>query len=113
MQRIKHFTFALLVSLGLANSAMATSISSIDLSTAELASAARATFIDSTETKADINLAAINVSYGLQQQGSEFNFLRTEATKAAIRPIKVPEPSAVMLLGLGLLGLTMLRRRKH
>ena len=113
MLHAKHLSFALIISLGSVGSAVAAPIT-LDLANPELlAEAARNTFAHSDNSASDIDLSSINISYGIQNRASDFNFLKNDIVKATVKPVKVAEPSAVMLLALGLIGLTVLRRRKH
>ena len=114
MLPFKRFTIALITSLGLAGSAVAAPIA-IDLANPELlAETAYSNFAEaSVEKISDIDLSSINLSYGIQDRSNDFNFLKSEIVKTNVKPIRVPEPSSVLLLALGLVGLTVLRRRKH
>ena len=111
----KRFILALIIALGWVNCAMAAPIA-LNLTQADvLIDSARNTFVDASALAAagEINLEAINLSYGIHQQANNFNFLKTDTIKTEATPIQVPEPNAIILLGLGLLGLTLLRRRKR
>lgn len=114
MLPFKRFTIALITSLGLAGSAIAAPIA-VDLTKPELlAETVYSTFAQTSDSEAfDIDLSSINLSYGIQNHGTDFNFLKTDIAKTSVKPIRVPEPNSILLLTLGLIGLTVLRRRKH
>ena len=114
MSLVKRISFALITSLGLVGSAVAAPID-LDLANPELLTeTVYNSFTQQSDSNAsDIDLSTINLSYGIQNHGNDFNFLKNEIVKTSVKPIKVPEPNAVILLALGLIGLTALRRRKH
>lgn len=114
MLPFKRFTIALITSLGLAGSAVAAPITTDWASPELLTETLYSNFFDaSAKQMSEIDLSSINLSYGLQDRGNAFNFLKSEIAKTSVKPIRVPEPSSVLMLTLGLIGLAVLRRRKH
>lgn len=109
MLLVKRSLIALFISLGLAGSAMAAPIE-FDLSNPELLT--ESLYHSFIQDDLELDLSAINLSYGIQTSIGDFNFLKSEVVKTNT-PAQVPEPNSIMLLALGLIGLTALRRRKH
>lgn len=113
MLPFKRFTLAAIISLGSASGAIAAPID-LDLANPELlAEALQATFSTPEAKVADIDLSKLNLSYGIQDRNNDVNFLKSEIVKNGAKPIRVPEPSSVLMLMFGLIGLAVLRRRKH
>lgn len=113
MLPVHRFLITLVASLGLVGSAIAAPIESSDLTNPDLLiDTAYNTFVLGTDDTSDIDLSVINLSYGLQDTANDFKFLKNDMVKTS-GPANVPEPNAAMLLALGLICLTALRRRKH
>jgi hypothetical protein len=108
MLTVTRLIFALIVSLGLANSALANPIS-IDLAHAE-----RASIVSNLIAKPNAFLSTnFDFSTGNLSYVSRLHDTHAEPLKKQAPISRVPEPSSLILLGFGLLGLGFLRRRKH
>jgi len=109
---VKRFSIAFIISLGLAGSAIASPINPDLASPESLAETLYNSVTQTSGNETEIDLCSINSSYGIQSRLGDFNFLKNDIVKVN-DPAKIPEPNSVVLLALGLAGLTLLRRRKH
>lgn len=107
---ITRLIFTSILSLGLANCALASPIA-IDAIYAN-ARENIAGVLDASQSnlpQAEINTSLVGTSNSLQNNQFNTEFVKQKGGKVS----KVAEPSSLILLGLGILGLSFLRRRKH
>ncbi len=105
---VTRLLIASVIGLGLANSVLASPIA-IDLVHSNSENIAESVASQSNFLQAEMNISLVSSPIGAQN-----NHLNVENVKQKPGKIsKVAEPSSLILLGFGLLGLGFLRRRKH
>jgi hypothetical protein len=107
---VTRLFFASIVSLGFMNSVCASPIS-IDMVRAnpninaiEIMLASQSNFI-----QAEMNSSVVSLPHAFQNNRPNVENVKQKPDRVS----KVAEPSSLILLGLGLMGLGFLRRRKH